>query len=402
MKFSEFRATWLLSANEKRFLSATGISALGDGLLVTAIPLLARSAATNRPFLVAAVFAAGRVPGIAGLAIGAFADRYDARKVMIATDIARAVWLMAVMSWFVTADYTLPIWALTITAVGLSVGQILFFAASQRAIPHIASPETLEQTNGAIQAVTYFGEQFAGPQIGVLVLTGGVVPLLGDAASFVGSALFLRRLPAIVASPRTTTLRTEIADGWNWFRQNELVRFVTEIVTAISFITTGIVATEIVLIRDTLQLPVWVFGAFTVVLAGGAIVGSLLAPMAIERLGPATTPAAILITGISYLACIGSRSPIVVFVAITIQQVVTLAAIIHTVTIRQRAIPPNLRGRVMGLSRSFIFGSATLGALSGGWIAENYGTDRLFAAAGLAAAVLGLVTSRKLRRLLGG
>ena len=53
-----------------------------------------------------------------------------------------------------------------------------------------------------------------------------------------------------------------------------------------------------------------------------------------------------------------------------------------------------------GLARSFVIGVQVPGGLLGGWIAQHFGTDWMFAIAGGTMLVLGLVIARPLRRLL--
>ncbi len=384
----------------KRFLTATAVSAVGDGLLVTGLPLLARQA-TSSAFLVAAVFAAGRVPWTAALWLGAAADRRDARKVMIAADIGRAVLLLLLGVSLLITDRKVPIAPIIVLAGLLSVGQILFFGASQRAVPALVSSDGLEQANSSFATITTAGEQFVGPQLGAALLTGGVVPVLGDAVSFAGSAMLLRGLPPIPAVATTTRLRDDVVEGWRWFRSSHLVRLITLMMTANTAISAGALATEVILVQDTLNKSGWWFGFFTAVLAAGAMLGSWAAPRIIKFFGPSTTSVALLTTALAYLFVANQRSIPVVFAAMFVQQAATLVSLVATISIRQRFIPDHLRGRVITLSRSFAYGAQILGALGGGWIAEHHGTDPLFLIIGLATLVVTVVSTRPFQRQLG-
>jgi Transmembrane secretion effector len=388
-----------LSRTYRRFLTATGVSALGDGLLVTGLPLLAR-AATKSPLLVSLVFVGSRVPWVFGLVLGAAADRRDARRIMIGSDLFRGLLLSLLGAWLVVSDTPVPIIALIGLATLLAAGQITFYASSQRAVPHIVEPGDLEQANSSFTTIVTIGEHFVGPQLGAAFVSGGTFPIIGDAVSFVGSAALLAGLPPIPPEPTTSTLRQGVAEGWNWFRRDRLVRLVTAMMTSTACISGAALATEVILVRDTLKRSNWWFGAFTLTLAAGALIGSVLAPRVITRLGRQTAPLVIALSGLAYLTVAGSRSIPVVFGAMAFHQACTLVAAVNTISIRQRAIPAEIRGRVISLSRSFAHGSQIAGGAAGGWIAEHHGTDPLFVVAGIATVIVAVVAVRPLRRLL--
>jgi MFS family permease len=390
----------VLTANPyRRFLAATTVSAVGDGLLVTGLPLLAEQATTNA-FLISAVFAAGRVPWLFALLLGSVADRRDARRVMVVADIARGALLVALAVLLVVTDRRVPILSIILLAGLLSVGQILFFAASQRAVPALVPLAGLEQANGSFATLTTAGEQFVGPQLGAAFVGGGLVPVVGDAVSFFGSAALLRGLPPIPPTKIVQDIRFDVAQGWRWFRESRVVSAITWLGTAIAALSAGALATEVVLVKQTLGLSGWWFGVFTAVMAVGSMVGSFAAPYVIKRIGLGSSTLAMAITGFAYLVIVGQRSIFLPFAAMFVQQAATMVAVVATISIRQRVIPDQLRGRVITLTRSFAYGSQVLGALLGGYIAERHGTDLLFFVIGIATVVISLAATRPLQRLL--
>jgi MFS family permease len=388
-----------LGRRYQQFLVATGVSALGDGLLVTGLPLLARESST-KPLVIASVFAAGRIPWAFGLLLGAVADRTDARHLLVRADLGRGAILAAIGAWLLLTDRPVPVVALLILSAILSTGSILFFAGAQRAVPTLVKADQLEQANGLASTVTTAGEQFIGPPLGAVFLTGGTIPVVGDAISFVASAAVLSKLDPIPPGPITGTVRQNTRAGWAWFVGSPILRMITFVNTAIAFLTGGILATEVVLVQDTLGLSKIWFGWFTAVLAAGAMAGSALASRVIQFVGYSTFGASSLGVAISYLACIGSRSWPVVFVAMFFQQMFTMIGVVDSITARQRAIPPEFRGRVFGLSRSFAFGSQIFGSILGGWITQRYGTDTMFAVAGLVIVAVTMATTRRLQFLM--
>jgi Major Facilitator Superfamily len=391
-----------------RFLGATLISSLGDGLLITALPLLAR-VATSNPTMIAGVFAAGRLPWLAGIVFGSYADRRDARKVMIASDVARGVILSLLVLWLVVAGRPIPIFGLYIAAFLLSAFFIVFWAASNRATPAVVVDENLEAANGRFMVVNNVGGEFVGPALGPIllfeksvhvVLRSGVLPLAGDAVSFFGSAALLRGLPAVPSIKTETSLRQDVVEGWHWFVGNETVRTITSVVTVTGMLTGMVLSTEVILIKDTLGLSAVWFAAFTMVMAAGAILGGAIGTRAIKLFRGWSTPLCNIIGGLCYLGMVKSRSWPLIFGLMFIQQMWTLISLVQTMTIRQRIIPDHLRGRVMSLSRSIVFGSQIIGALIGGQLIHAGGTDEMLAISGFLILFTGVITAKRLRRLI--
>jgi MFS family permease len=390
-----------LGRHYQRFLSAAAVSSLGDGLLTTALPLLATQV-TDNPVQVAAVYAAGKLPWASALAVGAFVDRRDARNVLVGADIARAILLALFGAYLIIVDEPVPVWMLLLLSFGLSVGAIMFFTASQRVLPVIVESGEFEEANGSLTAVQTGGEMLIGPPLGAWLVgtIGPKVPILGDAVSFGLSGIALAALPAIPPDATDSSLSDDIKLGWAWFRSSQLVRFMTATIAIGTMLSAAPLATEVLLVTKTLNLSDWWFGIFTAVLAAGSIVGSTIAPHVISRLRATTFTAANVLLGICYLACVGSRSPFVVFGALFAQQALTMISVVATVSVRLRAIPAALRGRVFGLIRTFTFGLQVFGALFGGWMIKRSGTDLMFLVCGALITILGLVTARPLRTLI--
>jgi MFS family permease len=388
-----------LGRKYERFWVAVAASSLGDGLLVTGLPLLARETSKN-PIVVASVFAASRVPFIFGLVIGAFVDRRDARKVLVWSDLVRAGVLSLVGAYLVLSPNSLPIWVLLLLSTVLSTGSAIFFSATQRVVPFLVPSEDFDQANSQIQTVIISGEQFIGPPLGALFLSGGKIPVIGDAISFAASAAILSRLDPIPPAPSTSSLADDVRIGWAWFRNSEPIQTITAITTVLTALTGAVLATEVVLIQDTLIMSkVW-FGVFTAVMAAGSVVGGIVATRLIKAFGSSAYSIGIVLCGLSYLACYGTRSWVVVFVAMFVQQAVTMVGLVASLGIRQRIIPSDLRGRVISLTRAIAFTVQLFGALVGGLVAKRFGTDPIFGICGTGLVLTGVVTARRLIVLL--
>jgi MFS family permease len=164
-------------------------------------------------FMVEKITGDPKMVGVAGMAqtlpflllspyAGVVADRADRRKLMLRADVFSAVVLLlfAVLVW---RDHTPPAWTLIATGALLSVVNVFFAPAKSAAIPQIVPPGMLVSANSLSMAT-----QFLMPMLGVAV-SGTILAALYalspayfflsaiilNALSFVGSALFVRRLP---------------------------------------------------------------------------------------------------------------------------------------------------------------------------------------------------------------
>jgi DHA3 family macrolide efflux protein-like MFS transporter len=168
---------------------------------------------------------AGALPGIVASPVaGALVDRWDRRRVMIASDtgaamatavLAALLWADALQTWHVYAA----------TAVGSLLGAFqmpAYAAATTLLVPK----EQLGRANGMVQlgfaASQVVAPLVAGPML-LLAGLGGV--LAADLVSFAAAlaTLALARVPrpqaalaAEGAAPTPAGLGSEIAEGWRW------------------------------------------------------------------------------------------------------------------------------------------------------------------------------------------
>ena len=123
------------------------------------------------------VLAAGGIPfALFALAGGVWADRVGRRKVMIASDIVRAVSQTATAVLLLTG--TAEVWMLAVLAFVYGTAAALFMPALIGLIPQTVRPARLQEAN-ALLALTRSIASVAGPALaGVLVVVGR--PRRGD------------------------------------------------------------------------------------------------------------------------------------------------------------------------------------------------------------------------------
>lgn len=174
--------------NRKIFLYVKAFSDLGTFMDLIAINVL-MYAATGSSAWLAATMAVRTLGGvISSLFSGVLADRFDRRKIMIWTDVFRAVIILSLI------PFPNPIMILIVCfLIGLTSS---FFAVSYSAeIPQIFGQDKVLETNALISRLTSISLVFGFIGAGVITdFLGYQVTLLIDAATYIISAIVLLRM----------------------------------------------------------------------------------------------------------------------------------------------------------------------------------------------------------------
>ena len=181
----DFRLLW----------SGLSVSLLGDGIFLVALPWLVLSISDSATSL-ALVGVAWTVPMVAFLLVGGvISDRFDRRRVMIVSDIARFVATLGL--GLLATSGRIELWHVFALAVVYGAGDALFYPAFGAVVPELVPTELLVQANSLDGFVRPLGSQLIGPAVGGLAIEGLGVggAFLLDAGSFVCSAaaIFLMR-----------------------------------------------------------------------------------------------------------------------------------------------------------------------------------------------------------------
>ncbi|MDV9169865.1 MFS transporter [Streptomyces sp. W16] len=373
-----------------RLTGAAGASAVGDGMRFAALPLLS-AALLHDAFPVSAVTAATTAPWLLfGLPAGAYADRFERRRLMIAADLLRALTLIVTV--VLLACGRLTFWSLLTAAFLLGVGEVLFDCASFALLPSIVPKERLEAANGRLFAVQTVGRDLLGHVLGgVLFTVGRAVPLLLDALSFLTSAVLLTgvRGPQPERSTVRPRLLTDIREGLVHVLRDPLLRALTVSAGVINAVYLGQIAVFVILVRDVLDLPDAAYGALLAAGAAGGVVGSVAASRMTGAIGRVPTLIGNLaLMGVAGLAVAATDSVYVVTVAYCAAGFGLMVWNVVAVTLRQELIPDRLLGRATGVYRLFAWGTMPLGALLFGWLSTLAGPRAAFAVGGAVTLVM--------------
>jgi predicted MFS family arabinose efflux permease len=247
--------------------------------------------------------------------------------------------------------------------------------------------------------------QMAGPPVGAaLFAAGAFLPFVTQAVLVGLAAMLVSRLVlpphGRQLAPVSTHLRADIAQGLRWVRHHAAVR--TLILTILIFnLTYGAAWSVLVLYaRQQLGMGPIGFGLITTALAVGGVAGTASYGWITRRVSLGNVMrVGLVIETLTHLGLALATTPAV---AMPIFVVFGAHAFIWgttSVTVRQRAVPTELQGRVNSLNSLGVYGGMVAGAALGGLIAQRWGVTATFWFAFLGSAVFLLVLWPQMRHI---
>jgi MFS family permease len=249
------------------------LSDLGSLTSLLAIPLLVLSL-TGSPAQAGLVgTVAAVVRGAASLPGGALADRWNRRRVMLVSDLARLALFAALGFATVTGHLSLPLIIAVVS--GDALFDVLFSPAEIAAVAQLVPADQLPDAFARDQARSYGASMLGPPLGGLLYGIGRAVPFLFDALSFLVSFVAVAAIRRPVQSRRDAapvqSVAGDIAEGVRHVLRSPFLRAILLVAAPVNFGVTG------ALFAVTVGLRQHGVTATTIGLAQGAIaVGGLL------------------------------------------------------------------------------------------------------------------------------
>ena len=370
-----------LGSNFYKLWVASAISNFGDGVRLTAIPLLAASL-TRDPGLIAGVSFASSVPWLLfALTAGALVDRLDRRHTMWTMQVFRMV-LMAGLGIAVLLDLTSAGLLVTLYVVSffLGVAEVMFDNAAQAIMPSVVHKDQLQVANGRLFAAEEVLNRFAGPPAGSFLFVAAMaLPFIVDAVSFGLGALLILSMtgshrPERDAAAPPTKIRADVAEGLRWLWNHKLLRTLA-IMTGVHNLTSNATFSLFVLYAlEILDLSAEGFGILLAAMAVGGLVGSLAGPRLARLFGDGVSFYVITLgaAGVNLVIGLTSSALVVGGVSIVFGVGITWWNVI-AVSLRQSVVPDRLLGRVNSVYRLLAWGTMPLGAALGGFLGGLFG-----------------------------
>lgn len=319
-----------------------------------------------------------------GLAIGAWTDRTDRKRLMIAVDLLSALTIASVPIAAALGMLSVG-WIIAVTFVASTLG-IFFQACEFGAIPSLVDKSDLVAANGRVQA-SFAVATVAGPLAGGALLA--FLPLewlmYGDAASFVVSAVALVLIRTPFNAPitrRTTSLRQDIVEGLRYVLSHPVLRNISLMMALINIVSTTVFVQLVLFAERDLgasdsQVPLFFAAGGVGVFALGLAAGPLRKRWSFGNVALGALMGSGLLT---IVFAYTTSYPIAIVLWAAIAGLGTLFNI-NTGSLRQSIVPNHMLGRVISIAMVLAWSANPIGAIGGGFLVERLGDVRLVYAA---------------------
>ncbi len=358
------------------------VSSLGSQVSLVAIPLVAVFALGAGPAQVAILAALETAPYvIVALPAGLLADRVDRRRLMIASDIGRAIAMGVLVAALAMGLASLALLTVVAAVVG-GLGAV-FTVAQQAYLPEVLPTEQLVRGNQRLE-ISDAGARIAGPGIaGIVVQGAGAMFAVGlDSVSYVLSAVAIgypRRPPRADAAmhdgpdPGWRAISDGVRHVW---RDPVLRSLVTA--TAVFNLATGMMLAQLVLFAThDLAITAAAYGLMLALGNVGFLVGALTVGRLERRLGSGRVLVVAALLGAIALVAVASSGALLGFPLLVFGRFLgALSSPLYNVmlvTVRQARSPLALQARVAAAFRAIDWGTAPVGALLSGIVGAAIG-----------------------------
>lgn len=369
------------------------VSEIGNAITVVALMLRMHDAGGSG-WWIAGLLLADMLPIVLLAPVaGLVADRYDSRRLLLATSVVQASVCVALA--FVHAPYaTLGLVALL--ATGNAFGSPVFGTLVPRLVPADQLPKAYDLLQSSTMLAGMAGMGLGGLLTGAY---GHTVPLLVDAVTFLAitAIALLIRVRARASAPEGASDRAR--EGFTLLLADRPLAAVVLMGVSFAFVLEAVNVVEVFLVRDTLGGSEAEYGAVLMTWTIGAVVGSAL----VGRLnGSRQLLRAITLSfaGLGGIAVLIAGTPSIgwLFAVYVVGGVINGLANAATGALIPLRIAEAFLGRANAAFSAMIRASG-LGALAiGGLLADVLTPRQLFAACGVAGLLVVLGALPLLRR----
>lgn len=379
LQHQPFRTMWL----------AQFVSIFGDFLALFGVISLITFRLHGTAVQVTAVTIAYVLPlAIISPVAGVFVDHWNVKRVMIASDITRAVLILLLV-------FVRDVGQICVIFAIMSAVSSFFAPAQSVTIRTIVPMEGLLAANAMLTQAFYIVRLFSPFAAGALIAAVGEKSCFYlDTASFVFSAAMISSLtilrPARDQSEKTIdALTQDFLEGNKFIFTHAGLAFVFIAMALAMFVLSSFSPLISIYIRDSLGAGPFVFGVISSMVGIGLIAGSQV----LTRIHSAGAKTNIVLLGLFGLglgaAFLGAfrNIPVAALSTFTMGFAISFV-LVPAQTMSQRETPPAMIGRVSSTFMSLISVSQVLGLLLSGYLANALGIRPLFLACAAFLAVI--------------
>ena len=332
---------------------------------------------------------------------GVVADRFDKRRVLVATQAADAV--LALALGILTLVGAVQLWMVYALALGLGLVTVVDNPTRQSFVMEMVGPDDLQ--NGiSLNSAVFTGARVLGPALaGTLILTTGIAAcFLINAVSYLAviAGLLAMRSRDLIRQRRLPRGKGQIVEGLRYVWSTPRLRWPLALMAVLYTISFNFTVLLPLLARYSFGGGVGLYSLFFSVMAAGSLAGALTVAHQ-RRPSPRVLAGSALAFGGAVTAVAFAPGPAV---ALEVLPVVGFFSMIFMATgnsMMQFGSAPSMRGRVMALYAMVFLGSTPIGGPIAGWIAERTSARVALAVAGVLAMTAALGALWVLRALGG-
>ena len=333
---------------------------------------------------------------------GALSDRVSRRKVLIVVQCSLLVLAVALATITATGHITIPLLGALAFTQGILNGvevptRHAFF------VQLIKDKQDLPNAI-ALNSININSTRLIGPAIGGLLIAG-----VGEAACFgINAVTYLAVLIQLmrirIHEPKKKSggqsLLKDLVEGWRFGLSQPVVRTLVIMVGAVSFAVSPYTILMPAISVGTFNRGAELNGLFISCVGIGALTGAIILARRPNVRGLSrwvvytASIAALGIIGFSF-----SRNIWLSFLFMAMTGMGLMGTSVCVNTIIQSIVDEDKRGRVVSIYSTFFIGSAPLGHLAAGWLAEHIGAPRTFLACGVFCALATIVYAFNLPKL---
>jgi MFS family permease len=358
-------ATLLRRGSFRRYIIGSLISDSGTWMQMMAQSWV-MSSLTNKAILLGLVNFAAGLPALALAPVaGSLADKFDKRKILIATQIVQSIFAVALGLLILIGR--VQIWHIILFAFLLGIAFSYEMPAISALVPELVKRDEIAAAI-ALDRSVFHGSRLIGPS-----LAGYFVAWWGAASAFFVNAFsFLALIAALVSLPKRpigtaeeeAQRRSGILEGFRYVRSNRIILSLIGLIAMNTIFVFPAISVMLPLyVRNILHLDAKSMGTLMAVSGTGAFLGSIgLLSVARElRLRFMTGNVLAIALGVFIMSC--SNSFLLTACAMGAIAVALSMNFGLSNTVVQEQAPPHLRGRVSAVFGMSFFGLMPIAGL---------------------------------------
>jgi MFS family permease len=359
------------------------VSIMGDFLALFGVISLITFRWHGTPVQVTAVTIAYVLPlAIISPVAGVFVDHWNVKRVMIASDVIRALLILCLV--FV---HDVP--QICAIFVALSAVSSFFSPAQSVTLRTLVPRESLLAANAMMTQAFYIVRLFSPFAAGALISAlGEKACFYLDTASFVFSAFMISTL--VVVRPQSQTEKTvdkltqDFLEGNRFIFTHSGLSFVFLAMAVAMFVLSSFSPLISIYIRDSLAAGPFLFGVISSMVGIGLIVGSSVMARFRNFPKPLVVLCGLVALGLGAGLLGTFQNRFMAGVSTFAMGFAISFVLVPAQTMSQQETPPAMMGRVSSTFMSMISLAQVLGLLLSGYLAQTLGIRPLFVASGLA------------------